>query len=108
MLIHQPFGDYYGILRAMEEAYKAGKVRAIGVSDFYPDRLIDICSFAEVAPMVNQVETHVLHQQENFDVFDFVPDNGDMQKLAGLDEEESAFFSHYDPETVEYIIGLCK
>lgn len=46
--------------------------------------------------------------QENFNVFDFVLDDGDMQKLDGLDEKESAFFSHYDPQTVEYIIGLCK
>ena len=46
--------------------------------------------------------------QENFNVFDFVLDDGDMRKLAGLDEEESAFFSHYAPQTVEYIIGLCK
>lgn len=46
--------------------------------------------------------------QENFNVFDFVLDDGDMQKLAGVDEKESAFFSHYNPETVEYIIGLCK
>ena len=64
MLIHQPFGDYYGAYRAMEEAYKAGKLRAIGVSNFYPDRLIDLCQFAEVAPMVNQVETHVFQQQK--------------------------------------------
>lgn len=63
MLIHQPFGDYYGAYRAMEEAYKAGKLRAIGVSNFYPDRLIDLCQFAEVSPMVNQVETHVFWQQ---------------------------------------------
>ncbi|MBD5334340.1 MAG: aldo/keto reductase [Bacteroides sp.] len=63
LLIHQPFGDYYGTYRAMEEAYREGKVRAIGVSNFYPDRLIDIASFAEIPPMVNQVETHVFNQQ---------------------------------------------
>ena len=64
MLVHQPFGDYYGAYRAMEEAYKAGKLRAIGVSNFYPDRLIDLCQFAETKPMVNQVETHVFQQQK--------------------------------------------
>ena len=63
LLIHQPFGDYYGTYRAMEEAYKAGKLRAIGVSNFYPDRLIDLCQFVEVTPAVNQVETHVFQQQ---------------------------------------------
>ena len=63
MLIHQPFADYYGAYRAMEEAYRAGKLRAIGVSNFYPDRLIDICQFVDVAPAVNQVETHVFQQQ---------------------------------------------
>ena len=63
LLIHQPFGDYYGAYRAMEEAYRAGKLRAIGVSNFYPDRLIDLCQFAEVTPAVNQVETHVYQQQ---------------------------------------------
>lgn len=64
LLIHQPFGDYYGTYRAMEEAYKAGKTRAIGVSNFYPDRYIDIAHFAEVVPAVNQVETHVFQQQK--------------------------------------------
>ncbi|MDE6712903.1 MAG: aldo/keto reductase [Lachnospiraceae bacterium] len=64
LLIHQPFGDYYGTYRAMEEAYKAGKVRAIGVSNFYPDRYIDIHHFAEIKPAVNQVETHVFQQQK--------------------------------------------
>ena len=64
MLIHQPFGDYYGAYRAMEEAYKEGKLRAIGVSNFYPDRLIDLCQFVEVTPAVNQVETHVFQQQK--------------------------------------------
>lgn len=64
LLIHQPFGDYYGTYRAMEEAYKAGKVKAIGVSNFYPDRFIDIHHFAEIKPAVNQVETHVFQQQK--------------------------------------------
>lgn len=64
LLIHQPFGDYYGTYRAMEEAYRAGKLRAIGVSNFYPDRLIDLCQFVEVTPAVNQVETHMFQQQK--------------------------------------------
>lgn len=64
LLIHQPFGDYYGSYRAMEEAYKAGKVRAIGVSNFYPDRYLDIVHFSEVKPAVNQVETHIFQQQK--------------------------------------------
>lgn len=64
MLIHQPFGDTYGTYRAMEEAYKVGKLRAIGVSNFYPDRFIDLTSFVEVKPAVNQIETHVFHQQK--------------------------------------------
>ena len=64
VLIHQPFGDYYGTYRAMEEAYKEGWIRAIGVSNFYPDRLIDLCKFVEVKPAINQVETHVFQQQK--------------------------------------------
>ncbi|TKJ92974.1 2,5-diketo-D-gluconic acid reductase [Paenibacillus sp. CFBP13512] len=63
LLIHQPFNDYYGTYRAMEEYYKAGKIKAIGVSNFYPDRYIDLVKFAEVVPAVNQVETHVFNQQ---------------------------------------------
>ena len=63
LLIHQPFNDYYGTYRAMEEAYRAGKLRAIGVSNFYPDRFIDIAEFCDIKPMVNQVETHVFNQQ---------------------------------------------
>ncbi|QQO08697.1 aldo/keto reductase [Breznakiella homolactica] len=62
-LIHQPFGDYYGSWRAMEELYKEGRVRAIGVSNFYPDRLVDLILHNEIAPMVNQVETHPFNQQ---------------------------------------------
>jgi 2,5-diketo-D-gluconate reductase A len=62
-LIHQPFGDVYGSWRAMEELYREGKIRAIGVSNFYPDRLTDFIIHNEVVPAVNQVETHVFNQQ---------------------------------------------
>ena len=62
-LIHQPFGDVHGSWRAMEEACKAGKTRAIGVSNFHPDRLMDIKAFNEIAPAVNQVEVNPFHQQ---------------------------------------------
>lgn len=63
MLLHQPFCDRYGAYRALEEAYKAGKLRAIGVSNFYPDHFIDLASNMEIVPAVNQVETHVFDQQ---------------------------------------------
>jgi 2,5-diketo-D-gluconate reductase A len=63
-LIHQPFGDVHGSWRAMEEAYQAGKLRAIGLSNFQPDRLMDIKAFNEVPPAVNQVEVNPFHQQE--------------------------------------------
>ena len=63
-LIHQPLNDYYGAWRAMEELYKEGKVRAIGVCSFYPDRLADLIAFNEVAPAVNQVEANVFFQQK--------------------------------------------
>ena len=62
-LIHQPFGDVFGAWRAMEELYREGRIRAIGVSNFYPDRLQDLILHNEVAPAVNQVETHPFHQQ---------------------------------------------
>ncbi len=178
LLIHQPFNDYYGTYRAMEEAYKNGKLRAIGVSNFYPDRLVDLCHFVEVPPMVNQVETHVFQQQkkahevmskykvqheswgpfaegrkdyftnpilteigqkygksvaqvglryliqsdvvvipksthiermkQNIDIFDFSLSAKDMSKISTLDTNESLFFSHYNPNTVEYITGLVR
>ena len=62
-LIHQPMNDYYGSWRAMEELYEAGKIRAIGVCNFYPDRLTDLCLNARIAPMVNQVELHPFFAQ---------------------------------------------
>ena len=176
LLIHQPFHDYYGTYRAMEEAYKEVKVRAIGVSNFYPDRFIDIANSVEIKPMVNQVETHVFQQQkvakeimkkyntqieswgpfaegkndyfnnpvlkeignqygktvaqvalrfllqsgvvvipksthkermeENFNVFDFTLSEDDMKKIEQLDGGKSLFFSHYDPDTVEWFMSL--
>ena len=63
VLIHQPFGDYYGTYRAMEELYRMGRVKAIGVSNFSPDRLVDLAINADIPPMVDQVETHVFNQQ---------------------------------------------
>lgn len=176
LLIHQPFGDYYGTYRAMEEAYKEGKARAIGVSNFYPDRIIDIAHFSEIKPAVNQVENHVFQQQktarkylaksgtqlmswgpfaegrndffrtpalveigakygktsaqvalrfllqsgsvvipksvhenrmkENIDVFDFELDAAEMQRIEALDTGKSLFFSHHDPETVEWFMSI--
>ena len=64
-LIHMPFGDYYGAWRAMEELYKEGRIRAIGVSNFQSDRIIDICYTAEIKPMVNQLELHPFYQRED-------------------------------------------
>ncbi len=176
LLIHQPFGDYYGTYRAMEEAYKAGKARAIGVSNFYPDRYLDLAHFAEITPAVNQVETHLFCQQktakeymkkngtqimswgpfaegkndyfntpalkeigekhgkttaqvalrfllqsgvvlipksvhknrmqENFDIFDFTLNEEEMKQLESLDGGKSLFFSHYDPQTVEWFMSF--
>lgn len=178
LLIHQPFNDYYGTYRAMEELHKEGKIKAIGISNFYPDRLIDLIKFNEIVPTVNQVETHVFNQQvkaqevmkkygvqiqawapfaegknnlfsnetlkavgdkynksiaqvalryliqrgvsvlpksvnkermkQNFDVFNFELAEEDMNLIATLDKEESLFFSHYDPETVEYLTSLAR
>lgn len=176
MLLHQPFSDYYGAWRALEDLYDEGKIRAIGVSNFYPDRLIDICAFSRIKPMVNQVETHPYNQQteaqkwmkkygvqieawapfgegregtfddpvlkgigekykrtaaqvilkwelqrgivvipksthknrmkENFDVFGFTLSEEDMQAIASLDKKRSLFFSHTDPETVEWFVKM--
>lgn len=178
LLIHQPFNDYYGTWRAMEKAYKQGKARAIGVSNFYPDRLIDLAQFSDIPPMVNQVETHIFNQQkeareimkkyhtqimswgpfaegrnnffqnetlkelgqkygksvaqvalrfltqenvivipksvhkermeENFNIFDFSLSAKDMEKIRALDTGKSLFFSHYDPQTVEFLTSLGK
>ena len=176
MLLHQPFADYYGAYRALEDLYTEGVIRAIGVSNFYPDRFIDIHHFAEIKPAVNQVETHVFQQQktakeylkkcgaqieswgpfaegkndyfnnpvlkeigekhgksaaqvalrfllqsdvvvipksthkgrmeENFNVFDFTLTAEEMEAVEALDGGESLFFSHYDPEIVEWFMTM--
>lgn len=64
VLLHQPFSDYYGAWKALEELYEQGKIKAIGVSNFYSDRLVDICRFARIKPMVNQIETNPLNAQK--------------------------------------------
>ena len=176
VLVHQPFGDYYGTYRAMEELYKDCKIKAIGVSNFYPDRYIDLYNFVEIKPAINQVETHVFNQQkkaqeilkkygtqieswgpfaegknnlfkneiltkigdkynksaaqvalrfllqkdivvipksthkermiENFNVFDFQLTNKEITEIEKLDTKESLFFSHYDPDTVEWFMSI--
>jgi 2,5-diketo-D-gluconate reductase A len=73
-LIHQPFGDLYGSWRAMEELYRAGRVRAIGVSNFHPDRVMDLIVHNQVVPAVNQIETHPFNQQVATQ--QFLQDNG--------------------------------
>lgn len=178
MLLHQPFSDYYGAYRALEELYQEGILKAIGVSNFYPDRLVDIASFANIVPMVNQVETHVLNQQteakkwmdkyevqieawapfgegrgglfenpvltkigekygktsaqvmlrwniqrgvvvlpksthiermeQNFNVFDFALSEEDMSVISALDTQKSSFFSHYDPNMVEWFVKMVE
>lgn len=178
VLLHQPFSDYYGAWRALEELYAEGKLRAIGVSNFYPDRLVDLCNFARIKPMVNQVETHPFNQQveankwmnkygvaheawapfgegrgglftnptlqkiaakynksvaqvilrwhiqrgiivipksthiermeENLNVFDFTLSDEDMQTIASLDKNQSSFFSHTDPATVEMFVKMVE
>lgn len=69
VLIHQPLGDYYGAYRAMEEMYEAGKIKAIGVSNFYPDRLVDLALFTKIKPAVNQVEVNPFDQQIDAQTF---------------------------------------
>lgn len=172
-LIHQPFGDYYGSWRAMEKLKDEGKIRAIGVSNFQPDRLIDLILHNKVVPAVNQIETHPFNQQikaqqflkengvqieswgpfaegknnifsnqvlktialkynktvaqvilrwmiqrkviiipksvnkarmaENFDIFGFELTKEDMHEIQTLDQGQSLFLDHRDPETVKWL-----
>ena len=174
-LLHQPFSDVYGAYRALEDLMAEGKIRAIGISNFYVDRMVDIASFARVKPAVNQIEIHPHHQQneqlewankygiqleawapfgegrggmfelpelkaigekygktpaqvmlrwhiqrgivvipksthiermeENFNIFDFELTAEDMETIASLDKHQSSFFSHTNPNMVEW---FCK
>ena len=93
MLLHQPFCDRYGAYRDLEKAYKAGKVRAIGVSNFYPDHLIDLASNMEIVPMVNQVETHVFNQQR--EARKYMDELGTrIMSWAPLAEGQNGLFTH--------------
>lgn len=178
-LLHQPFSDYYGAYRALEDLYAVGKIKAIGVSNFYPDRLTDICMFdRKVIPAVNQVEvnpynaqwcaqknmekygvkmeawapfgegrnnlftnetlvsigkkynkssaqvmlrwliqrgvivacksTHIERMQANINVFDFELTEEDMNSIKTLDTSNSLFFSHSDPNMVEWFDKIVK
>jgi 2,5-diketo-D-gluconate reductase A len=172
-LIHQPLGDVYGEWRAMQDLYREGKVRAIGVSNFQPDRLMDLIVHNEIVPAVNQIETHPFHQQietqqflqennvqieswgpfaegrnnifhnellasiarkynktiaqvilrwltqrgvvaipksvrkermkENFNIFDVVLSEEDMEAIKKLDTNKSSFFDHHDPVMVKWL-----
>lgn len=178
VLLHQPFNDYYDAWRALEDLYEQGKIRAIGVSNFYPDRLVDLCNFARIKPMVNQIETHPLYQRkidniwmkkyqvqhfawasfcegrkgifnnetllkiatkhhkttaqvmlkwaitsgigvipktthfdrmkENLDIFDFELDQEDLNQINSLDTNTSSFFSHQDPQMVEWFVKMIE
>lgn len=178
VLLHQPFSDYYGAWRALEDLYAEGKIRAIGISNFYTDRMIDLCSFSRIKPMVNQVETHPHNQQieaqkwmekygvqieawapfgegrgglftdatimeiakkynksvaqvilrwelqrgivvipksvhiermqQNFEVFDFELSKADMKTMESLDKNQSSFFSHTDPNMVEWFVNIVE
>lgn len=175
-LLHQPFGDVYSAYRALEDLMAEGKIRAIGISNFYVDRMVDIASFARVKPTVNQIEIHPHHQQneqlewankygiqleawapfgegrgemfnlpelkaigekhgktvaqvilrwhlqrgiivipksvhiermeENFNVFDFELSEEDMNTISILDKKQSSFFSHTDPNMVEWFVKM--
>lgn len=93
MLLHQPFCDRYGAYRALEEAYKEGKLRAIGVSNFYPDHFIDLASNVEIVPAVNQVETHVFDQR--IEAQKYMKEFGThMMAWAPLAEGRNNFFTN--------------
>jgi len=90
-LIHQPFGDVYGEWRAMEDMYKAGKIRAIGVSNFHPDRLMDLIVNNEIIPAINQVETHPFHQQNEAQQF-MIENNVQIESWGPFAEGKNNIF----------------
>jgi len=92
-LIHQPIGDVHGSWQAMEELYKAGKIRAIGVSNFHPDRVMDFIVFNEIAPAVNQIETHPFNQQIETQKF-LQENNVQIQSWASFAEGKNDLFKN--------------
>jgi 2,5-diketo-D-gluconate reductase A len=92
-LMHQPMGDVYGTWRAMQDLYKEGKVKAIGVSNFHPDRLIDLIVHNEIVPAINQIETHPFHQQ--MDTQQFLQENGvQIQSWGPFAEGKNNLFTN--------------
>ena len=100
-LIHQPYGDYYGAWRAMEELYREERVRAIGVSNFYPDRLVDLICNNEIVPAVNQVETHVFFQR-SADQAVMQANQVQMESWGPFAEGQRGFFSN------PILVGIAK
>ncbi|MFP3596869.1 aldo/keto reductase [Chryseobacterium sp. SIMBA_029] len=92
-LIHQPYGDIHGSWRAMEELYKAGKIKAIGISNFHPDRVVDLMAFNEIAPAVNQIETHPFNQQIETQKF-LQENNIQIQSWASFAEGKNDLFKN--------------
>lgn len=92
-LIHQPFGDVYGEWRAMEDLYKEGKIRAIGVSNFHPDRLMDLIVHNEIVPAVNQIETHPFHQQMEAQKF-LIENNVQIESWGPFAEGKNGLFQN--------------
>lgn len=92
-LIHQPFGDYYGSWRAMEELYKAGKIKAIGISNFHTDRVMDLIVHNEIVPAVNQIETHPFNQQIETQKF-LQENNVQIQSWASFAEGKNDIFKN--------------
>lgn len=112
VLIHQPLNDYYGTYRAMQDLYKQGKIRAIGVSNFYPDRLVDLALFNEIVPAINQIEVNAFHQRiEDQKVMEKY--NIQMEAWAPFAEGRNGMFTnpelmdianHYDKSVAQVIL----
>lgn len=99
VLIHQPVNDYYGTYRAMQDLYKEGKIKAIGVSNFYPDRLVDLALFNEVRPAVNQIEINPFHQQIDAQTFN-QKYNVQLQAWAPFAEGKNGMFENQNLKTI--------
>lgn len=99
VLLHQPFNDYYGAYKALEDLYKDGKIKAIGVSNFYPDRLVDLAIFSDIKPAVNQVEVNVFHQQINAQTYN-EKYNVQMEAWAPFAEGRNDMFANSELKAI--------